>query len=67
VGCSDPQQHAEDLEAQVLLVAEAIRPALDEAHLVVESLDEAKGDLVLSGTVARDAVPVTSIISANSS
>src|SRR2546425_8434034 len=57
---SDRRQHAaEDLEAQVLLVAEAVGPALDDAHLVVEPLDEAEGDLVLGGTVGRDAVPVT--------
>src|SRR3989442_343279 len=57
---SDRGQHAaEDLEAQVLLIAEAVGPALDDAHLVVEPLDEAEGDLVLGGTVGRDAVPVT--------
>ena len=45
---SDRRQHAvEDLEAEVLLVAEAARPALDDAHLVVESLDEAECDFVL--------------------
>src|SRR5260370_15299372 len=60
MGGSDRGQHAaEDLEAQVLLVAKAIRPALDDAHLVVEPLDEAEGDPVLGGTVGRDAGPVT--------
>jgi len=60
MGGSDRRQHAaEDLEAQVLLVAEAVRPALDDAHLVVEPLDEAECDLVLDGAVGRDPVPVT--------
>ena len=37
---SERGQHAaEDLEAQVLLVTEAIRPALDDTHLVVEPLE----------------------------
>src|SRR6266571_4071040 len=59
MGGSDRGQHAaEDLEAEVLLVTEAVRPALDDAHLVVEPLDEAEGDLVLDGAVGGDAVPV---------
>src|SRR5450759_3034118 len=60
MGSSDRRQHAgKDLEAQVLLVAEAVRTALDDAHLVVEPLDKAECDFVLDGAVGRDAVPVT--------
>ena len=60
MGGSDRREHAaEDLEAQVFLVAETVRTALDDAHLVVEPLDKAECDFVLDGAVGRDAVPVT--------
>src|SRR5882724_6793565 len=52
-------QHAgEDLEAQVFLVAQAVGAPLDNADLVVESLDEAESDLVFGVAVGRDAVPM---------
>src|SRR5437870_3662545 len=56
---SDLRQHArEDLEAKVLFVAQPVRTALEHADLVVESLDEAEGDLVLRPAVGRDPFPV---------
>ena len=52
-------QHAgEDLEAEVLLIAETVGSTLDDTDLVVESLDEAERDLVLGAAVCRYAVPV---------
>ena len=48
-------QHAgQDLQSQILLVAQPVGPALDDADLVVESFDEAQGDLVL---VSRSSLP----------
>ena len=56
---SELGQHAgQNLQSQILLVAQPVRPALDDADLVVESLDEAQGDLVLGATVGRNPVPV---------
>src|SRR5712691_1521707 len=56
---SDLRQHAgENLEPEVLLVAEPVRAALEDADLVVESLDEAQRDLVLRAAVGREAFPV---------
>src|SRR5712692_7331981 len=56
---SELRQHAgEDLEAEVLFVAEAVRATLEDPDLVVQSLDEAERDLVLRVAVGRDAVPV---------
>lgn len=37
----------------MLLVAQAVRPALNDAHLVVEAFDEAAGDLILGPQVAN--------------
>src|SRR5215471_3151704 len=56
---SDGRQHAgEDLQAEVFLVAEAVRAALEDADLVVQALDEPEGDLVVWAAVRRDPVPV---------
>ena len=53
-------QHAgKHLEAQVILVAESVGAALDDADLVVESFDETQGDFVVGMAVRGDAVPVT--------
>ncbi len=52
------QLAGEDLEAQVFLITQAVSAPLDDADLVVESLDEAGGDLVLWMAVGGDAVPV---------
>ena len=53
-------QHAsEDLEPQVVLVAQAVGASLDDPDLVIEPLDEAERDLVLRPAIGRDAVPVT--------
>src|SRR5215204_239310 len=62
-GCPRPlqgRQHAsEDLEPQVLLVAQAVGAPLDDPDLVVEPLDEAERDLVLGSAVGGDAIPMT--------
>src|SRR2546425_7369320 len=56
---SDRRQHAgKDLEPEVLLVAEPVRAALEDADLVVQPLDEAERDLVLRAAIGRDPVPV---------
>ena len=56
---SDRRQHAgEDLETEVLLVAEPVRAALEDADLVVQPLDEAERDFVVRTAVGRDPVPV---------
>ncbi len=58
---SDLREHAgKDLKAQVLLIAHAIGAALKDADFVVETLDEAEGDLVVGTAIGGDAVPVTS-------
>jgi hypothetical protein len=56
---SERRQHAgEDLEPEVLFVAEPVGAALEDADLVVQPLDEAGRDLVLRTAVRRDPVPV---------
>ena len=56
---SPKRQHAgEDLEAEVLFVAQPVRAALEHADLVVQTLDEAEGDLVLREAVGRDPLSV---------
>jgi hypothetical protein len=52
------EQAGENFEAQILLVAQAVAPSLNDADLVVHALDKSQGDLILRLTVARDAVPV---------
>jgi hypothetical protein len=57
---SDLRQHTgENLEPQVLLVAETVGAPLDDADLVVEAFHEAERNLVLGLAVRRYAVPVT--------
>jgi len=56
---SDRRQHASQyLQAQILLVAQAIGTALEHANLVVESLDETQGHLVLRPAKGSNARPV---------
>ncbi len=56
---SERWQHAgEDLEPEVLFVAEPVGAAMEDADLVVQPLDEAERDLVLRTAVRRDPVPV---------
>src|SRR6266545_3250441 len=52
------QRAGEDLEPEVLFVAEPVRATLEDADLVVQPLDEAERDLVLRATVGRDPLPV---------
>src|SRR5690242_13913831 len=53
-------QHAgENLEPQILFVAQAVGAALDHPDLIVEPLDKAERDLVLRLAVGGDPVPVT--------
>src|SRR5271167_2112610 len=57
---SDLREHAgKDLKAQVLLITQAVGAALKDADFVVETLDEAEGDLVVGTAIGGDAVPVT--------
>ena len=52
---SQHRQHAgEDLEPQVLFVAEAVGAPLEDTDLVVQALDEAEGHLVLGLAVGRN-------------
>src|SRR5712691_12664795 len=56
---SDCRQHArENLEPEVLFVAQPVRATLEDADLVVQPLDEAQSDLVLRAAVGRDPLPV---------
>src|SRR5882724_1706085 len=56
---SDGGQHAgEDLEPEILFIAEPVRATLEHANLVVHALDEAERHLVLRAAVGRDALPV---------
>src|SRR5262245_13804487 len=56
---SNRRQHAgEDLQAEILLVPEPVRAALEDADLVVQALDEAERDLVVRMAVGRDPGPV---------
>src|SRR6266540_3864869 len=52
------KERCDDLELEVVLVAVAVGPPLEDADLVVESLDQAEADLVLGSAVGGDAVPV---------
>src|SRR6266542_2294017 len=52
------QRAGEDLEPEVLFVAEPVRATLEDADLVVQSLDKAERDLVLRAAVGRDPLPV---------
>ena len=55
------RQHAgEDFQAQVFLIAEAVRASLDGAELVVESFHESERHLILFVAVGLDAVPMRS-------
>src|SRR5260370_19070228 len=52
-------QHAgEDLEPEVLFIAEPVGAALEDTDLVVQPLDEPERDLVLRAAVGGDALPV---------
>src|SRR5260370_13621207 len=52
-------QHAgENLEPQVLFIAEPVGAALEDTDLVVQSLDEPEGDLVFGAAVGGNPVPV---------
>src|SRR5450755_2953748 len=53
-------QHAsEDLQPQVVFVAQSVCSALDDADLVIQALHEAEGDLVLWPAVGGDPVPMS--------
>src|SRR5205809_6731419 len=55
----DLRQHAgENLEPEVLFIAQPVRATLEDADLVVQPLDEAERDLVLRAAIGRDPVPV---------
>ena len=52
------QEGGNDFQLEILLVAVAVGPALQDADLVVESFDQAEADLVVRITVGGDAVPM---------
>src|SRR3990170_7367607 len=53
------REHAgENLQPQVLFVAQAVGATLDDADLVVESLDESERHLVLRLAVGGDPIPM---------
>src|SRR5665647_3423835 len=56
---SERWKHAcEHVEPQLVLVAQTVGAALDDADLVVEALDEAERDLVFGLAVGGDAIPM---------
>ncbi len=52
------QRSREHLEAQVLLIANAVAAALDHADLVVQPFDKSERDLVVRRAVGCDALPL---------
>src|SRR5262245_64234508 len=51
-------QHAgEDLESKVFFITEPVGAALEDADLVVQTLDEPERDLVLRAAVGGDPIP----------
>src|SRR5712691_5152489 len=52
------QEGCNDLEVQVLVVVVAVGPALQDADLVVQALDDPEADLVLRMTVRDDTLPM---------
>ena len=52
------QSTSQDLQLQILLVAQPVGTTLKDPDLVVESFDEAECDLVLGLAVGSDSVPV---------
>lgn len=52
------QRTAEDLQAEVLLIADTVAATLDDADFVVEALDKAERHFVLGCAVRGDAIPV---------
>ena len=57
---SQGRQHTgKYLQPEILLVTQSVGAPLDDADLVVESLDEAKGDLVLGSAIGGDPFPMT--------
>jgi hypothetical protein len=53
------RQHAgQNLQAKVFFVAQSISATLDDAYLVVQSLDEAERDFVFWYAVSGDPIPV---------
>src|SRR5688500_310057 len=54
------RKHAgEHLEAEVFLVAQTVGTTLEDANLVVQSLDETERDFVLGAAVRGESAPVT--------
>ena len=52
-------ERGEHFELQVLRVSDPVGPALNHPDLIVESLHEAEGDLVIGTAIADDALPVS--------
>jgi len=49
----------EDLQAQILFVAQSIGTALKDPDLIVQAFNEPEGDFVLSVTICRHPIPMT--------
>ena len=59
-GNSYSREHAsENFEFQVFLIPDPVRPALDDANLVVQALDESERDLVLRLAESGNPIPMT--------
>ena len=57
---SEGREHGrQHFEAEVFLVAQAIRPPLEDADFVVEALDEPERNLVFGLAVSGDSIPMT--------
>src|SRR5918992_3259061 len=57
---SQGRQHTgKYLQPEILLVTQSVGAPLDDADLVVKSLDEAEGDLVLGLAIGGDPLPMT--------
>jgi len=53
------RQHAsEDFETEIFFIPQSVGATLNHTDLVVETLDEAQGNLVLGPAKRRDAVPM---------
>src|SRR5512147_263735 len=53
------QHRSKDFEAQIFFVSKTVRASLDDANLVVESLDKSQRHFVLGSTVSSNAIPMT--------
>src|SRR4030095_11191889 len=56
----DLREHAgEDLQAQILFVAQSIGATLKDPDLIVQAFDKPEGDFVFPVTICRNPIPMT--------